>query len=163
MGRVGAGRLIGLLLMLGSIAVSVQTYTGAQVLSTSETYLADSTIYTLAEVDSLPQWPGGRGALIATLDSLVDHSPRQWAEVELQRMYYGFVVVRFVIEPDGSMTHLEIYHGVEPRLDREALRIIALLPRWQPAIRRGQVVRVGYYLPVKFSPLTPLSTSPPTG
>lgn len=159
--KVGAEWLIGLVLMLGPIVVSAQTPSDAQGVLTSALSLADSTIYTLAEVDSLPQWAGGSEALITTLDSLVDHSPRQWAEVELQQVHYGFVVVRFVIEADGRMTHLEIYHSVEPRLDQEAIRIIGLLPRWQPAIRRGQAVRVGYYLPVRFSPLTPLSASSP--
>ncbi len=119
--------------------------------------IPDSTIYALSEVDSLPQWPGGSEALLATLDSLVQYSPRRWAEEALQREHYGFVVVRLVIEADGRMTQLGIYRSLEPRLDREALGFVALLPRWRPAIRQGRAVRVGYYLPVRFSPKTPLT------
>lgn len=151
--------LIGLILTLGILGSQAQGDITLCGWSSAPMYRADTTIYTPSQVDSLPQWPGGNHALMTTLDSLVQYHPREWADIQLQREHYGYVVVHLVIEADGRMTHFEIYRSVEPRVDREALRLIGLLPSWQPAQKAGRAVRVDYYLPVCFPPITPLTAN----
>ncbi len=62
----------------------------------------------------------------------------------------GRVIVKFVIEKDGSVTNVEVLRGVDPSLDKEAVRVINLMPKWRPGKQRGRSVRVAYTLPIIF-------------
>ena len=64
----------------------------------------------------------------------------------------GRVLVQFVIEKDGSISDVEIARGVFPSLDEEAIRVIKVMPRWNPGKQNGKAVRVKYVLPVSFHP-----------
>ena len=62
----------------------------------------------------------------------------------------GRVIVSFVVEKDGSISNVKIAKGVDPSLDREAMRVINSMPRWTPGKIKGQPVRVKYTGPVNF-------------
>ena len=62
----------------------------------------------------------------------------------------GKVVVGFAVERDGSITDVKIVRGVDPSLDREAMRVIKLMPKWNPGMRDGEYVRIETTLPVTF-------------
>ena len=62
----------------------------------------------------------------------------------------GRVTVRFIINKDGSVSDAIVAKGVDPHLDKEALRVISKMPNWKPGKQRGQAVRVSYNLPVRF-------------
>ena len=62
----------------------------------------------------------------------------------------GRVVCQFVVNKDGSIVDIEIYRSVDSSLDKEAIRVIKLMPKWQPGIQNGKPVRVKFYLPVNF-------------
>ena len=62
----------------------------------------------------------------------------------------GRVIVRFVVEKDGSLTNYEILHSPDDRLTDEALRVLRMMPRWQPAKNNGRPVRSRYVVPVAF-------------
>ena len=62
----------------------------------------------------------------------------------------GKVIVQFVIERDGSITQVNVTRGVDPSLDREAVRVVKSMPKWTPGKQNGQAVRVKFTLPVNF-------------
>ena len=62
----------------------------------------------------------------------------------------GRVVVGFIVERDGSISNVKILKGVDPSLDKEAMRVIKAMPKWNPGYLNGQPVRVKYSMPVQF-------------
>ena len=62
----------------------------------------------------------------------------------------GRVTVQFVIEKDGSITDVKVLRGVDPSLDKEAVRVVKSMPKWKPGKQRGKPVRVSYTVPNNF-------------
>ena len=62
----------------------------------------------------------------------------------------GRVVVKFVVNKDGSIADLEVLRGVESSLDKEAIRVIKAMPKWEPGKVDGKNVNVKYTIPVTF-------------
>ena len=62
----------------------------------------------------------------------------------------GRVSCAFVVNKDGSIVDAEVVRGVDPSLDKEALRVINSMPKWSPGKQRGKPVRVKYTVPVTF-------------
>ena len=60
------------------------------------------------------------------------------------------VGIEFVVEADGSVTNVKVVRGVDELLDKEAVRVVSVSPKWRPAIKNGEKVRVKYSLPVEF-------------
>ena len=96
-------------------------------------------------VEQMPSFPGGDAALMSYLANNI-HYPTVAAENGVQ----GRVVVGFVVERDGSITDVRILRGVDPSLDREAMRMVKSMPRWTPGKQNGSAVRVKYQVPVAF-------------
>ena len=96
-------------------------------------------------VEQMPMYPGGDAALMGYLRDNI-HYPTVAAENGVQ----GRVVVGFVVERDGSITDVKILRGVDPSLDREAMRVVKSMPRWNPGKQNGSAVRVKYQVPVSF-------------
>ena len=63
----------------------------------------------------------------------------------------GRVLVKFVVETDGSISNIEVAKNAFPSLDAEAERVTRLMPKWTPGKQKGQVVRVKFVLPINFS------------
>lgn len=72
--------------------------------------------------------------------------PEAAAEMGIQ----GRVRVSFVVEKDGRVSNVKVISGVDPLLDREAVRVVQSSPRWEPGKQRGKPARVGYNIPVVF-------------
>ena len=96
-------------------------------------------------VEQQPSFPGGNGALMQWLGQNI-HYPAVAEENGIQ----GRVVVSFVVEPDGSISNVQVVRGVDPSLDKEAVRVCKQMPKWNPGKQNGQAVRVKYNLPVQF-------------
>lgn len=96
-------------------------------------------------VEQMPMYPGGGAALMGYLRDNIKY-PTVAAENGVQ----GRVVVGFVVERDGSITDVNILRGVDPSLDREAMRVVKSMPRWNPGKQNGSAVRVKYQVPVSF-------------
>ena len=62
----------------------------------------------------------------------------------------GRVTVQFVVEKDGSISDVHVLRGVDPSLDKEAVRVVKSMPRWTPGKQNGITVRVNYRVPVLF-------------
>lgn len=109
----------------------------------SEEEELDQTIFTI--VEKAPEFPGGQAELLKWLGSTIKY-PVLAQENGIQ----GRVTCQFVVNRDGSVVDAVVLRGVDPSLDREALRIISLMPKWAPGEQRGKPVRVKYTLPVVF-------------
>lgn len=96
-------------------------------------------------VEQMPSFPGGETALLQFLSSNVRY-PTVAEENEIQ----GRVVVTFIVERDGSITEVKVAKGVDPSLDREAVRVIKSMPKWKAGTQNGKPVRVKYSVPVTF-------------
>ena len=66
------------------------------------------------------------------------------------KRYQGRVICAFVVNRDGSVVDAEVLRGVDPSLDKEALRVIGTMPKWTPGKQRGKPVRVKYTVPITF-------------
>lgn len=62
----------------------------------------------------------------------------------------GRVFVRFTVDKNGTIHDPKVIRGVDPSLDREALRVIKAMPRWIPGKNNGRAVAVYLTLPVTF-------------
>ncbi len=74
----------------------------------------------------------------------------KYPEIAAENGISGKVFVRFVVEPDGSVTHVEVIRGVDPALDAEAVRVVKSSPKWAPGKQRGKPVRVSFTFPISF-------------
>lgn len=96
-------------------------------------------------VEQMPEFKGGLEALYVFFGRTIQYN-KQALEHEIE----GKVHVRFIIEPDGSISNVEIAKGVDPLLDNEALRVVKSMPAWNPGIQNGEKVRVVMVLPINF-------------
>ena len=62
----------------------------------------------------------------------------------------GRVIVSFIVERDGSVTNSKIVKSVDPALDKEAMRVIRIMPNWTPAIKNGEKVRSLQHITIPF-------------
>lgn len=62
----------------------------------------------------------------------------------------GRVTCTFVVNRDGTIVDAQVVRGIDPALDKEALRVINSMPKWKPGKQRGKPVRVKFTLPVTF-------------
>ena len=96
-------------------------------------------------VEQMPSFPGGSSALFEYLANNIIY-PVDAENNGIQ----GRVVCTFVVEKDGSITHICVASSVFSSLDEEAIRVIANMPKWIPGRQNGSTVRVKYTVPVTF-------------
>ena len=96
-------------------------------------------------VEQMPSFPGGKEALMKFISENVKY-PKEAEEKGLQ----GRVVVRYIIEKDGSISEVEIAKSVNEYLDAEAIRVVNAMPKWIPGKQKGEPVRVKFTLPITF-------------
>ena len=96
-------------------------------------------------VEQMPQFPGGDAALTKFLSSHINYPPMA-AENNIQ----GKVIVQFVVGKDGKVGEVKVVRSVDKDLDREAVRVCKMLPKFTPGRQNGQPVSVWYTLPVQF-------------
>lgn len=68
----------------------------------------------------------------------------------IEENVHGQVIVSFVVEKDGSVTGVTVEHGVDERLDDEAVRVVSVSPKWIPGQIKGRKVRTRIVIPVEF-------------
>ena len=78
------------------------------------------------------------------------NSNMKYPEVAAENGIQGRVYIQFVVEADGRLTNVRVIRGVDPALDKEAVRVISNSPKWNPGKQRGKPVRVSYTFPITF-------------
>lgn len=96
-------------------------------------------------VEEMPEFPGGEAALRRFIANSI-----KYPQIAQENGIQGRVYVQFVVERDGSVSSASVARGVDPSLDREALRVVNTLPKWKPGLQRGKPVKVSYTVPINF-------------
>lgn len=109
----------------------------------------------LVNHERTPEFPGGEAELYRFMAMNIKY-PAEAMDAGQE----GRVVVGFTVQADGKVTDPRILRGVCPALDREALRIVGMMPDWIPGTRDGQPLNCSMAVPVQFK-LTPSSESQP--
>ena len=104
-----------------------------------------STEKTFDVVENMPSYPCGRNAMIAFFSSNM-----KYPEAAKKKGIHGRVIVNFVVDKDGSITEAKVVRSVDPLLDKEALRLVYSMPKWNPGTMDGKPVRVRYSVPFIF-------------
>lgn len=104
---------------------------------------AGNEVLDLAE--TMPEFKGGMNALLKYLSDNIKY-PKTSEKAGIQ----GRVVVQFVVAKDGSIEDTKVVRGVDPELDKEALRVVNAMPKWKPGMQDGKPVRVKYTVPIMF-------------
>ena len=96
-------------------------------------------------VEEQPEFPGGNTAMMKFLSDNI-----KYPVIAQENGIQGRVITNFVVERDGSITDVQVVRGVDPSLDKEAIRVIQSMPKWKAGRQRGSAVRVRFTLPVVF-------------
>ena len=99
-------------------------------------------------VEQMPQFPGGEAALLEFISKNITRQPMAQSNNGIGEK----VICRFIVEKDGSITNITILRSLNPACDKEAIRVLKLLPKFIPGKLNGRVVRVYYTLSVIFKP-----------
>ena len=73
-----------------------------------------------------------------------------YPEIAKENGVQGRVTLQFTVEKDGSVTKVRVLRGVDPSLDKEAVRVVSMSPKWKPGKQRDRSVPVTYTFPVIF-------------
>jgi|WetSurMetagenome_2_1015567.scaffolds.fasta_scaffold00318_9 TonB family protein len=110
----------------------------------SEVANSNDDIFTVAE--QMPLFPGGDDALIKFISENIKY-PKTAMENKIQ----GKVIVRFCVRKDGKVDLFSVLRSADPSLSEEALRVVKLLPQFEPGKQGGKNVDVWYTLPINFA------------
>ena len=96
-------------------------------------------------VEQMPTFPGGQQELMAYLGKNI-----KYPTIAQENGTQGRVIIQFVVERDGTITDVHVARGVDPYLDKEAVRVVQSMPKWIPGKQNGKAVRVKFTVPVMF-------------
>lgn len=131
-----------------TIATSEETNQAVEIkyvpVAVEEEEPAEQTIFEV--VEQMPEFPnGGMAGLMQYLSKNI-----KYPTIAQENGTQGRVTVQFVVNRDGSIVDAKVLRGVDPYLDKEAIRVISSMPKWKPGMQRGKAVRVKYTVPVMF-------------
>ena len=96
-------------------------------------------------VEQQPEFPGGMSAQMKFLQDNL-----RYPQEAREKGFQGRVITQFVVNTDGSISDIKIVKPLNPLLEAEALRVIRLMPKWNPGKQKGKTVRVRYTFPIIF-------------
>ena len=96
-------------------------------------------------VQQMPEFPGGQASLLKFLATRI-----KYPTIAQENGIQGRVSCSFVVDTDGSLKDIKVLRGIDPSLDKEAVRVIGEMPKWKPGVQNNMVVAVKYTVPVTF-------------
>ena len=96
-------------------------------------------------VEEMPEFPGGMAECLKFLGKNI-----KYPTIAQENGTQGRVIIQFVVERDGSISDVHVARGVDPYLDKEAVRVVKSMPKWLPGKQNGKAVRVKFTVPVMF-------------
>lgn len=105
----------------------------------------DSNPLDFRTVEDLPQFPGGAVELMKWLTKHL----RYPAKAQREKVQ-GKVMVQFIVAADGTVTGLKIHQSLSADCDREALRVVRMMPKWKPGLQKGKPCRTMVRMPIVF-------------
>jgi protein TonB len=102
------------------------------------------------QVENMPKFKGDNSKEQTVFRSYINENLK-YPEIAAENGIAGKVFVSFIIEADGTVSTVKVEKGVDPSLDKEAIRVVESSPKWEPGTQRGNNVRVQYTMPITFS------------
>lgn len=96
-------------------------------------------------VEETPSFVGGQAAMYQFLSKNL-----KYPEVALEANTQGTVYISFIVEVDGVISNATIKRDIGNGCGVEALRVVKLMPKWNPGKQKGKAVRTQFVLPVTF-------------
>ncbi|NPA36410.1 MAG: energy transducer TonB [Chlorobi bacterium] len=96
-------------------------------------------------VEEMPEFPGGNNELLSFLSKSV-----KYPVIAIENRIQGRVYVYFVVDENGYVSDVRLIRGVDPAIDKEALRVVKSMPRWKPGKQRNKPVKVSFTVPINF-------------
>src|ERR1043165_2016507 len=96
-------------------------------------------------VEQNPEFPGGDGALIKFIQRNL-----KYPKLERKKNIEGKVLVRFIVNEDGQVSDAYVAKGVSPGLDKEAVRVVSMLPKFKAGKQQGKPIKVYFNIPIVF-------------
>ena len=97
-------------------------------------------------VEEKPSFMGGD----ANAFSKWVHERLVYPEIAKKNGVQGRVTLQFTVDTDGTVKNVKVLRGVDPSLDKEAVRVVSMSPKWTPGRQKGRAVSVTYIFPVIF-------------
>lgn len=99
------------------------------------------------KVDKIPSFPGGDSALVKFMETNLKY-PQQ----EKEAMIEGSCEIAFVVEKNGSVTNVKVAKELRgaPGCNREAIRLVTIMPKWEPGKQKNKTVRAQHSITVNF-------------
>lgn len=103
-------------------------------------------VYEYDYVTDKPSFPGGDGSLMKFINNTREYPKRAY-----DKGIQGRVTCSFVVNTDGTVSHITVLRGVEPSLNKEAIRVLSNMPEWKPGRLNGKAVptRVVWSVPFR--------------
>ena len=92
------------------------------------------------------EFPGGTGAMMKFIQENVTYPLKA-----IEKGIEGKVYLTFIVEQDGSLSNIKVERGADKNLDREAMRVLHVMPKWKPGEYKGKVVRTRCRIPIVFT------------
>jgi TonB family protein len=96
-------------------------------------------------VERMPQYPGGDEAMLKFI-----HDNLKYPFVAASNGIEGRVTIRFVVSKTGEINDIKVIRGLLNECDDEGVRVIKMMPKWEPGMNKGEPVNVYYTLPIVF-------------
>ena len=106
---------------------------------------ADNNPLNFRVVERLPEFPGGMTEFMKWLTKNL-----KYPESARRQNQQGTVVISFIVNTDGSTSEIKVVRPRHPDLDREAVRVVRLMPKWKPGEDHGKVCRTMISIPIVF-------------
>ena len=97
-------------------------------------------------VEDLPQFPGGASAFMKWLTKNL-----KYPATAQKKQVRGKVVAQFIVNTDGSVSDLELTEHLEAACDREVLRVLRMMPKWQAGVMNAKPCRTKVCIPIVFN------------
>ena len=141
--KYGAEAINGVVLIISVKPELKPFYTSNDTDTLSSDSILDERPYTV--IEKMPQFPEGEKALLDFIGRNL-----KYPIVACENRIQGKVIVRFVVSKTGKITNIEVLRSLDPDLDKEAVRVIKMLPNWIPGEQNREKVSVYYTLPITF-------------
>jgi len=141
--------IIFLVFILSSCAARKKTFT-----ESNKVQAAEDEPYVV--VEEMPEFPGGDSAL---LQYIGDNT--KYPESAKIKGVAGKVIVRFCVNRTGAVDRVSVIKGVDSELDKEAIRVVSVLPSFKPGKQGGKNVSVWYMVPISFALNDKATMTPP--
>jgi protein TonB len=96
-------------------------------------------------VEQMPTYPGGMTELMKFISNNL-----KYPTIAQENNIQGRVIVRFVVKKDGSIGDIQVQRGLDASCDKEARRVVEIMPKWIPGMQNGRAVPVYFTLPILF-------------